>query len=158
MSEQDYDDHDCDDDEFDDELEDRFDCGLDPESGQCAMAGTEDCDFECPHRNSSDFAGSRAYCQKHKQLFYTEVQLARHALGLTGDRTQSYRNHFVCGEGSNDYPGWMNIVAKGLAIRVDKRKLYGGDWLFILTREGAEQALYKGDSLDREDFPRSAAP
>lgn len=23
-------------------------CGFDPSSGQCRMAGTEDCDWECP--------------------------------------------------------------------------------------------------------------
>lgn len=32
----------------DDELE--FDCGWSPASGGCSMAGSEDCDFECPYR------------------------------------------------------------------------------------------------------------
>lgn len=35
------------DDEFD---EGDFDCGFIPGDG-CLMAGTEDCDFECPYRN-----------------------------------------------------------------------------------------------------------
>ena len=46
----------CDDDEFDDywrddwedEDEDYFDCGFVPGEG-CLLAGTEDCDFECPY-------------------------------------------------------------------------------------------------------------
>ena len=39
------------------------DCGL-LEDGQCLMAGTEHCDFECPNRNSEFFCGSRAWCRK----------------------------------------------------------------------------------------------
>ena len=45
-------DHPCfdnDDDMVDDEIEDFFDCGLMPD-GICMRAGTEDCDWECPHR------------------------------------------------------------------------------------------------------------
>lgn len=32
---------------FDEDEEFPFDCGMD-RSGQCSMAGSEDCDFECP--------------------------------------------------------------------------------------------------------------
>lgn len=57
------------DDDLDDEDEDfGFDCGLDDE-GQCSMAGTEDCDFECPHRDSSEFVGNRAWKKKHESGF-----------------------------------------------------------------------------------------
>lgn len=45
---------DCDDDE------DFFNCGLQPD-GQCSKAGSEECDFECPHRNGEFFAGSAAW-------------------------------------------------------------------------------------------------
>lgn len=43
-----------------DEEDDFDDCGL-CEDGQCRMAGTEHCDFECPNRNSALFAGSKAW-------------------------------------------------------------------------------------------------
>lgn len=52
-------------DEFDDfyddegELDLDADCGL-MGDGQCMLAGTEWCDFECPHRDSELFAGSAA--------------------------------------------------------------------------------------------------
>lgn len=140
-------------DDFDDE-DDLLDCALDPESGQCGHAGSEHCDFECPLRDSDEFAGSRAYCIKHNQLYYDEVDVARHALGLGKQSKTTTRNYFVTGEGSDDYPKWMSIVSKGLALRIDRRELMGGDWLFHLTREGAEQALYEGERLSHEDFPK----
>lgn len=60
------DDDDFNDDDFDDEPEDwGEDCGLD-DDGQCSLAGTEQCDFECPYRDSELFAGSRAWNEKHK--------------------------------------------------------------------------------------------
>ena len=46
-----------DDDEYDD-------CGLMPD-GQCLKAGSEECDWVCPMRNSEFFAGSAAWCRKH---------------------------------------------------------------------------------------------
>lgn len=42
-------------------------CGL-ADDGQCAMAGTEHCDFTCPYRDSEDFAGSEAWNKKHAKL------------------------------------------------------------------------------------------
>lgn len=53
------------DDGDDDELEDDFDCHLDMRTGQCGAAGSEWCDFECPHRDSEFFAGSAAWNKKH---------------------------------------------------------------------------------------------
>lgn len=38
------------DDDYDEPDEDEFDCGFIPGHG-CLMAGTEDCDFECPNRD-----------------------------------------------------------------------------------------------------------
>lgn len=46
--------------------EGEIDCGLGP-GGQCSMAGTEHCDFCCPNRMSEWFAGSPAWCKKHKR-------------------------------------------------------------------------------------------
>lgn len=40
-----------------------LECGL-MRDGQCAMAGTEHCDFTCPNRDS---AGSTAWNKKHKR-------------------------------------------------------------------------------------------
>lgn len=50
--------------DWDEEDGDDFDCGLMPD-GQCMSAGTEHCDFDCPNRDSEDFAGSAAWCRKH---------------------------------------------------------------------------------------------
>jgi hypothetical protein len=60
----------------DDDYSDEDDDGLDPmdeldlecmlgHDGQCGLAGSEHCDFVCPYRDSEDFAGSAAWCQKH---------------------------------------------------------------------------------------------
>jgi hypothetical protein len=34
-----------------------FDCGLAPD-GICLLAGTEDCDWDCPHRDRSFLKGA----------------------------------------------------------------------------------------------------
>lgn len=47
------------------ELEEKMmECQL-MEDGQCLLAGSEWCDFECPMRDSEHFAGSRAWLKKH---------------------------------------------------------------------------------------------
>lgn len=55
-------------DDYDDELEEddepMFDCGLGPD-GQCALAGSEDCDWDCPHSHGEHYAGSKAWHRKH---------------------------------------------------------------------------------------------
>lgn len=56
-----------DDNEYDDDGDDDWldlECGL-MHDGQCSMAGTEHCDFECPNRHSEDFCGSVAWNKKH---------------------------------------------------------------------------------------------
>lgn len=58
----DHDGNDSLDGEESDDFED--DCGL-RHDGQCGMAGTEHCDFECPNRESELFCGSTAWRQKH---------------------------------------------------------------------------------------------
>lgn len=79
--------------------------------------------------------------------------LARHALGLPNKRKQSYRNHYVTGEGCADWELWNGMVAQGLATRRKGSQLTGGDDIFRLTSEGAKAALNKGERLDPEDFP-----
>lgn len=78
--------------------------------------------------------------------------LARHALGLPNQRRQSNRNHFVTGEGSDDYHAWKQMVENGHAKRRAGSPLTGGDDLFWLTRQGAEQALDRGERLDPGAF------
>lgn len=53
-----------DDDDMDEDDWLEMECGL-AADGQCAMAGTEHCDFTCPWRDSEDFAGSAAWRRKH---------------------------------------------------------------------------------------------
>jgi len=43
-----------------DEDEEEFDCHLMP-NGQCLAAGSEDCDWNCPYRDSEHYAGSKAW-------------------------------------------------------------------------------------------------
>lgn len=58
-------DHYYDDPRDDDEEDgDDYDCGL-MQDGQCLKAGSEECDWECPNRNSELFVGSAAWCRKH---------------------------------------------------------------------------------------------
>ena len=83
--------------------------------------------------------------------------LARHALGLVDGRKVSYRNHFVCGPGHQDFEEWERMVAIGDAAKFDRRKLFGGDYLFKLTFKGARSVLREGERLDPEDFPEAAA-
>lgn len=82
-----------------------------------------------------------------------QIELARHALGLTGDRRMSYRNHYVVGPGNADHDAWMALVAAGDARQRGGSQLTGGDDLFWLTRQGATAALQPGEQLDPEDFP-----
>jgi len=42
------------------------DCGL-CDDGQCTMAGTEYCDFECQNRDSELFVGSKVWKKKHQR-------------------------------------------------------------------------------------------
>lgn len=82
-----------------------------------------------------------------------QTELARHALGLTGERKRSYRNSFVCGAGQSDHSLWMGMVQDGDAVKVDGKRLpFGGDDLFVLTTIGASRALRDGETLDPEDF------
>lgn len=81
------------------------------------------------------------------------IELARHALGLTGSRKQSYRNHFVCGPGHDDYAAWCEMVDNLDAGVNRKAKHTGGDPVFYLTIGGATRALRRGESLCPEDFP-----
>jgi len=82
-----------------------------------------------------------------------ERELARHALGLDGQRKRSYRNYYVVGTG-DDHAAWLGMVERGIARKKHKlgSPIYGGSDCFYLTRSGAEAALEPGESLDEEEM------
>jgi hypothetical protein len=91
-------------------------------------------------------------------LTKSQIDLARHALGLPNAQRRSYRNRFVAGLDHPDYDDWYAMSREGYATRRDGAKLpFGGDDLFHLTRKGAEAALVGRETLDPEDFPAIAA-
>lgn len=85
-----------------------------------------------------------------------QIALARHALGLPNKHCMSFRNYFVTGEGTTDYPDWEAMVAGGFARRRGPMKMFGGDYLYHLNRTGADAALKDGERLSREDWPDMA--
>jgi hypothetical protein len=87
-----------------------------------------------------------------------QIELARHALGLTNGRKVSFRNHYVAGEGGLEYVAWCDLVSRGLARGRKGSQMTGGDPVFWLTRAGAEKALKRGERLDEEDFPAVVSP
>lgn len=85
-------------------------------------------------------------------------KLARHALGLPNRARRSYRNRFVATycEGG-DYDQWSEMTDAGLAERAPV--LTGSQGRkrarFWLTEVGARAALDPGETLCREDFPKT---
>jgi hypothetical protein len=79
-----------------------------------------------------------------------QLDLARHALGLSLRNRRSYRNRYV-----GEDPAWREMVAMGAARVREARgsELTGGMPFFWLTHAGAKAALRPGESLDAEDFP-----
>ena len=64
-----------------------------------------------------------------------ERDILRHSLGLgRGDR--EYRNHFVTGPGSTDYPHCEALVASGLMTKSPGHPLSGGDPIYYVTEAG----------------------
>ena len=90
------------------------------------------------------------------RLTPTQIELARHALGLPNRNHTSYRNRFVACIGHDNHSDWLAMTDAGLAKRFSMA-LYGVDDLFMLTRTGAEAALRPGESLDSEDFLQEIA-
>jgi hypothetical protein len=82
-----------------------------------------------------------------------QQNIARHALGLDGKRTRSYRNYYTTPPDCPDHAEWMKLVADGDAECFDKRAIMGGCDLFKLTFQGARKALLPAETLDHEDFP-----
>lgn len=81
-----------------------------------------------------------------------QTELARHALGLNRQRV-SYRNYFVAGPGHVDYAQWMDMVEKSVATRrPGGLGTCAGDFIFSLTRAGAEAVTRPGEKLDLEHW------
>jgi hypothetical protein len=83
-------------------------------------------------------------------------QLARHALGFPNKKNTSYRNHFCTGEGSTDYPEWLEMVANGEAVR-RTGPYWGGDDMFYLTLKGGLAARDPKEHLSPEETVRMRA-
>ncbi len=81
-----------------------------------------------------------------------QIALGRHALGLPNRRHKSYRNHFVAGEGHEDYAEWMEMVKDGNAVRSNGSPITGNDPVFRLTNLGALECLMPREMLSEEDF------
>lgn len=62
-------------------------------------------------------------------------EVMRHALGLTRG-SREYRNHFVTGPGSTDYPHCEALVQAGLMRRYEGHALSGGDPIYSVTEAG----------------------
>lgn len=79
----------------------------------------------------------------------TEQQLLilRHSLGIGDDGNgRAYRNHFVTGEGSTDYPSCIALVEAGMMTRRRGDPLSGGDDIFLVTPKGALAARENNDA------------
>lgn len=67
------------------------------------------------------------------------LHILQHSLGVDkyGQGNQ-YRNHFVTGEGSTDYPDCQALVRAGLMTRQKGGRLTGGDDAFFVTEDGKQ--------------------
>jgi hypothetical protein len=80
----------------------------------------------------------------------SQQKMARHALGLDGERKRSYRNRYYAALCSSVEDEWNDLCRRGLAERGRDGSHSVG---FFLTEEGARAALLPGEILDPEDFP-----
>ncbi|CAG2089073.1 hypothetical protein XCY_001830 [Xanthomonas arboricola pv. juglandis] len=72
-----------------------------------------------------------------RDLTQAELHALRHSLGTGQDGSNpSYRNHFVTGSDSTDYPTCMQLVGLGLMQRRGGNALSGGDDIFTVTAAG----------------------
>lgn len=76
-----------------------------------------------------------------------EVQLARHALGLSNGIRRSYRNRFLAAGVTETE--WREMARNGHAKAGAGTST--GTW-FSLTRDAAQAVLLPGETLDPEDF------
>lgn len=70
-----------------------------------------------------------------------KLHILRHSLGLDQNgRGKQYRNHFVTGDGSNDFPFCRELVANGFMTERAGSELSGGDSVFYVTPSGVKYA------------------
>lgn len=69
----------------------------------------------------------------------SKLHILQHTLGVGnyGDK-DSYRNYFVTGVGTDDFPICEALVADGLMKRHDPRDIYGGNYCYTVTPAGIE--------------------
>ena len=68
-----------------------------------------------------------------------ELGILQHALGLDQyGHGRQYRNHFVTGVGSTDYPVCMRLVDAHLMTRAPGNDITGGDDVFRVTERGID--------------------
>jgi hypothetical protein len=81
--------------------------------------------------------------------------ILRHSLGL-GRSSREYRNHFVTGPGSTDYPHCEALVAAGLMRRYEGNPLTGGEPMYAVTDEGKTLARSKPPNAQAQAAPTAA--
>lgn len=88
-----------------------------------------------------------AASQEAKQpLTPSQLRILRHSLGLREDGCgYSFRNHYVTGEGSVDWPKCMALVESGLMRRHKGSPLSGGGDIFVVTEAGKRYARVFGE-------------
>lgn len=68
-----------------------------------------------------------------------KLHILQHSLGLDKyGEGRRYRNHFVTGSGSDDFPACRELVADGLMTELTGNALTGGDSVFYVTRAGID--------------------
>ena len=82
-----------------------------------------------------------------------QIELGRHALGLPNKKNVSYRNYFCAGTDDNDFADWMDMVNEGTARRSGPFAVFGWQYTFFLTRNGASLCLQGAEKLDGAYFP-----
>jgi hypothetical protein len=66
-----------------------------------------------------------------------QLHVLQHSLGVDQyGRGRQYRNHFVTGPGTTDYPRCMELVDAGFMTRRAGNELSGGDYIFTVTLAG----------------------
>ena len=83
------------------------------------------------------------------------LHILQHSLGVDQfGRGERYRNHFVTGEGSVDYPICMEAVERGLMHRRSGNALTGGNDLFTVTDAGKAWVGENSPKPDRKQMAR----
>lgn len=69
-----------------------------------------------------------------------QIEILRHALGLLRRSAREYRNHFVAGQGSDDYLNCEALVEAGLMVKREGNAITGGDPVYYVTEAGKAAA------------------